>query len=108
MCENRPESGTYFWPDFYYGEGWGYESVLYETPATWLFNLKHLYSSDPYKIRTSYTLIHFQLKSKIKFGSYHSKIVFDLGKRVLGDKSAREAFFEGLINNFLSDKTQFF
>ena len=49
---------------------------MYETHATLLFILNHLYSSDPYKIQTSYTLIHCQLKKKKIIGIIAQKINF--------------------------------
>ena len=44
-----------------------------------------------------------------KLGSYHSKVAFlSLQNPVLDSKSAKEDFFEGLKNAFLSDKTPIF
>ena len=48
-----------------------------------------------------------RLKKKIR--SYHSKnVVLGLEKPLFGEKSAQEAFFEGLKYRFLSDKTLIF
>ena len=50
-------------------------------PVTFYFILRHLYWTDPYTVLTSCTLIHYQWKSKN--GSYLTKIVLGLPKRLL-------------------------
>ena len=46
---------------------------------------------------------------KKKFESYHSKnFVLGLEEPLLGEKSAWDAFFEGLNYDFFSDKTLIF
>ena len=100
MCEKDPKDLDW--------KGWE-ESVLYKTHMTLLFILKHLYSSDPHKIRTSYTLIHCQLTSiKKNWVLFLKKSFFWPRKTRSRRKIGPRSFFEGLRNNFLSDKTQFF
>ena len=71
--------------------------------------LTHLQWSDPkiFFARSWLTLYEWRISKKL--GSFHSKSWF-LGLRIphLDRKSAREAFFEGLKNYFLSDKTPIF
>ena len=55
---------------------------------------------------TSYILTKYEPSFYKKFGSLLSKNCNKgVGKPVFDEKSAQEAFFEGLKNNFLSDKT---
>ena len=94
-------------------QGEGYESEIYkktrETPVTLCFLLPHLHWSDPYRIFiifTSCSLTHYDQIFCNKVGSYHSQIRFlCLGKPLHGEKSAREAFFEGLKMEFLRNET---
>ena len=77
-----------------------------ETPVTLCFLLTHLHWSDPYRIFTSCSLTHYDQIFCNKVGSYHSQIRFlCLGKPLHGEKSAREAFFEGLKIEFLRNET---
>ena len=92
------------------GRGGGYESDICkkntEAPTTLCFILTPLYYTDPYQMLTSYILTKYEPSFFKKFGSLLSKnCTKGLGKPVFDEKSAQEAFFEGLKNNFLSDKT---
>ena len=67
---------------------------MYETHATLLFILNHLYSSDPYKIQTSYTLIQCQLKNKKIIGiSSLKKSIFWPRKTCSWQKIGLESLF---------------